>query len=199
MLHQESEGDCALEDGPFCFHLSQLAFKGQEPEARSEFAEEVELAFEELNATVGHLWRLSKDARNALAGVVLAEDQYTFALTFKAYANATADDRVVLVDRLLEADFGRQRVILIEFGAPVFLTQNARYASCSSHVLQRAAARGVRARREQHAGAAAGLLPERPLRLQPAAVGARSLPLPRLVRIGIREEAPCRQLLPHQE
>ena len=61
-----------------------------------------------------------------LVGIVLAEDQYTFALTFKAYANATEGGRVVMADRLLEADFGRQRVILIEFAAPVFLSQNAR-------------------------------------------------------------------------
>jgi len=31
-------GDCLLEDGPFCFHLNQMAFKNQEADDRSEFA-----------------------------------------------------------------------------------------------------------------------------------------------------------------
>lgn len=61
-----------------------------------------------------------------LVGIILAEDQYTFALTFKTYTNTTANGSVIMADRLLEADFGRQRVILIEFATPVFLTQNSR-------------------------------------------------------------------------
>ena len=66
--------------------------------------------------------RLKSEDSSHLIGIMLAEEAYTFALTFKAYNNITNNTADILADRVLEANFGSNRVIFIEFMTPVFLS-----------------------------------------------------------------------------
>ena len=59
-------------------------------------------------------------------GVLVNEDSYSFILTFVAYNNASKNPKEgILVDRLIESDFTRNRKILIAFDTPIILTQAA--------------------------------------------------------------------------
>ncbi len=59
-------------------------------------------------------------------GVLVNEDSYSFILTFVAYNNASKHPKEgILVDRLIESDFTRNRKILIAFDSPIILTQAA--------------------------------------------------------------------------
>ncbi len=106
-----------MEDGPFCFGLQ----KAMSDEESNKFEEAFEATLDALEETVNRQRKQSYDP-NPFVAVMLAEEQYTFSLTFKTYDNATRDSDI-LVDKLIEADFGRQRVIMIEFMTPVFLSQ----------------------------------------------------------------------------
>ncbi len=55
-------------------------------------------------------------------GVLISEEAYSFILTFISYNNATAQEDI-LVDRIIESDFRRNRKIALEFTTPIILTQ----------------------------------------------------------------------------
>lgn len=57
-----------------------------------------------------------------MMGLVLSEEAYTFVLTFKSYQNATLNNQTILIDKVIEGDFGRKRKVDMEFMTPVFLT-----------------------------------------------------------------------------
>ena len=61
-----------------------------------------------------------------MQGVLINEDSYSFILTFVAYNNASSHPREgILVDRVIESDFTRNRKIVIAFDSPIILTQTA--------------------------------------------------------------------------
>lgn len=78
----------------------------------------------ELTHLTSEIKAKSKDT-NHLVGILLAEEAYSFALTFQVYNNATvrgSREGDILVDRVLEAEFTPQKVIYVEFLTPVFLS-----------------------------------------------------------------------------
>lgn len=59
---------------------------------------------------------------NAMQGVLISEESYSFILTFVSYNAATATNPII-ADKVIETAFGRSRKIVVEFLTPVILTQ----------------------------------------------------------------------------
>jgi hypothetical protein len=59
-----------------------------------------------------------------MQGVMISEDAYSFILTFVSYNNASVINTYgLIVDKIIETAFGRNRMIIVEFETPVILTQ----------------------------------------------------------------------------
>lgn len=58
---------------------------------------------------------------NTLQGVLISEESYSFILTFVSYNSATLNNPII-VDKVIETAFGRNRKIIVEFLTPVILT-----------------------------------------------------------------------------
>ena len=55
--------------------------------------------------------------------MLISEEAYSFVMTFVIYNNATKGSEGILIDRIIESDFSRNRKIIIMFDSPIILTQ----------------------------------------------------------------------------
>ena len=99
-----------MSDGPFCFGVDMIQ--------DSKFANRFNNYYTDLKSQGEALTKLSgtggKDNANRVQGILISEESYSFILTFVAYNNATeAPKQGILVDRVIESDFQRNRKIIV--------------------------------------------------------------------------------------
>ena len=120
MSVQHESGLCKIGDGPFCISLQEMQSRSFMNRFSKVHAEENEEA-----SAYSILSKKEKQAgKNKLQGYLIGEESMSFILTFVSYNNATAHSKWgVLIDRVIESDYTRNRKIVIQFDTPIILTQ----------------------------------------------------------------------------
>ena len=116
-----------MDDGPFCYNLEKLEYYSphKERDTQRYFESTFDTTHDTLKESVSLFKKSSTD--HSKMGIVISEESVSFILSFISYNNATKiesgrNNSDILVDRVIEADFHRNRKIVIEFETPVFLS-----------------------------------------------------------------------------
>ncbi|CDW86369.1 UNKNOWN [Stylonychia lemnae] len=119
---QSQKKYCRIDDGPYCFNSDANSYQSGSIEDSLDYQDIYLETLSDIEQSTKIIKEKSVDSKY-LKGILLEGEFYNLVLTFKVYSNVTNQTTEgTLVDKFLQAEFGPNKYIYIQFVTPAFLT-----------------------------------------------------------------------------